>query len=48
MSHEHVPVSVDPEAVQRAEHGWEAFTKYGKWGALHVIAILILMAIFLL
>ena len=48
MSHDSSPVAVDPEAVIRAEHGWEVFTKYGKWVALHVIAILILMAIFLL
>lgn len=48
MAHDHTPVSVDQEAVQRAEQGWDAFTKYGKWFTLHVIAIVVLMAIFLL
>ena len=48
MAHDHTPVEVDPAQVARAEHGWEAFTKYGKYFTLHVIALLILMAIFLI
>ncbi len=47
MAHDHIPAEVDPSQIERAEHGWEAFTKYGKWFVLHVIALLVLMAIFL-
>ena len=48
MSHDHNPVELDQSQIQRAEHGWEAFTKYGKWGTVHVVVLLILMAVFLL
>ena len=48
MAHDHTPVEVDPAQIERAEHGWEVFTKYGKYFTLHVIALLILMAIFLI
>lgn len=48
MAHDHTPVEIDASQIERAEHGWEAFTQYGKWFTLSVIAILILMAIFLI
>jgi len=47
MSQDHSPAPIDTAQIERAEEGWHAFVKYGKWMTLHVIAILILMAIFL-
>ncbi len=49
MSHDHhPPVEVDPAAIIRSEQGWQVFTKYGKYGTVAVITVLVLMAIFLL
>lgn len=44
----HSTVPVDPHELQRAHVGWVNFTKFAKYGVLHIIALLILMAIFLL
>lgn len=48
MDHDHTPVEIDTAQIDRAEHGWETFTEYGKWFTVCVIAILVLMAIFLI
>ncbi len=48
MAHDHTPVEIDTSQIERAEQGWEAFTKYGKWFIAHVIVLMILMAIFLI
>lgn len=48
MGHDHSPVEIEQAQIDRAEYGWHAFTKYGKWFTLHVIAILVLMALFLI
>jgi len=46
MDH-HAPAPVDPQELHRAQTGWVNFTKFATVGILHVIALLILMAIFL-
>jgi hypothetical protein len=39
---------VNPHELARAQAGWSSFTKTTKYATLGVIAILVLMAIFLL
>jgi len=41
-------VKADPEAVEQAKQTWHGFTAFSKWSIIAVVAILILMAIFLL
>jgi hypothetical protein len=48
MADHHHPISVEPEAIQRAEIGFTSFTQFTKYGILFVIGVLILMAITLL
>ena len=48
MAQNHTPAPVDSAQIARAEDGWHSFVKYGKWFTLHVIALLVLMAIFLI
>jgi hypothetical protein len=47
-SHEHQPVDVDPQALEHARGMWAGFTTMTKYGVIAVIAVLILMAVFLL
>lgn len=39
---------VNPQELARAQAGWSSFTQMTKYGTIAVIAILVLMAIFLL
>lgn len=48
MGHDHIPVEIEAAQIERSEQGWNSFVKYGKWFTLHVIAIVVLMAIFLI
>ncbi|MDB5491443.1 MAG: hypothetical protein JWO78_1292 [Micavibrio sp.] len=47
-THGHPPTDVNPQELSRAIHGWANFGKFATYGVLHVIALLVLMAIFLL
>ena len=38
----------DPESLEKAQTLWKDFTEWMKYGVIAVIAVLILMAIFLL
>ena len=48
MADHHAPVEVTPEAIQTAEKGWNAFTKFTKYGIYFVVTVLVLMAATLL
>ncbi len=43
----HTPAPVDPGALQSAHTLWSGFTKYTAWVVIGVVAILALMAFFL-
>jgi hypothetical protein len=47
-THAHPAPDVNPQELSRSIHGWANFTKFAKYAILHIIALLILMAIFLL
>ena len=47
MAHAHTPVTVDPEALERATANWHGFVALMKYGLVAVIVILAGMAIFL-
>jgi hypothetical protein len=40
-------VNVNPQELRRAQAGWASFTRMTKYAALTIIALLILMAAFL-
>lgn len=40
-------VNVNPQELHRAQAGWAGFTRMTKYAALAIIALLILMAAFL-
>jgi phosphoribosylglycinamide formyltransferase 1 len=42
------PSILEPAQIARAETGWEAFVKYGKWFTLCVIGLLVLLSFILL
>lgn len=44
----HAQGPVDSDAIAKAEYGWKEFTKFSKYTIIGVVAVLILMAIFLL
>lgn len=46
MAHSHEPATASPEAVEHANAVWQSFCTLSKWGILHIIAILALMAFF--
>ncbi len=48
MAEQHSPVTVDPENLKSAQSFWGNFMNITKYGIYGVVAILILMAIFLL
>ncbi len=42
------PIPPDPQAISRAHSDWNSFTRFSSYAIIGVIAILILMAVFLL
>jgi hypothetical protein len=48
MADQQTPVTVDPETLKNLQSFWGNFMNVTKYGIYGVIAILILMAIFLL
>lgn len=48
MANASTPVKPDPKQVENAKRSWLAFTRATKYSVIVVVAVLILMAIFLL
>lgn len=48
MAHQSAATNADPKEVERAHDMWGNFTGLVKWSTIAIIAILILMATFLL
>lgn len=47
MAQSHSPAPIDPDSVKHAEATWRNFMTVTKWFVIHMIAVLVLMAIFL-
>lgn len=45
---EHHDRHVSPELVRDRARGWEAFTRFMKYGTIATVVLLVLMAVFLL
>lgn len=47
MAQSHTPVSVEPEALDRAQFYWDGFCQLMKYSTIGVILVLAAMAFFL-
>jgi hypothetical protein len=47
MAQSHAPAPVDPEALARASANWNGFVHLIKYSLIAIIAVLALMAVFL-